>query len=83
MDKVVLTTSHAINLTPEGPWQIPTSTSQGSRYLHNDVYHRSVRYNPNKRDSHDIAENNKKNNGFRERHLTFGGMIFSVAKVYL
>jgi hypothetical protein len=52
------------------------------------VYHSLDRYSPNKCASHNIAEkkNTKKTialwllgNG----HLTFGGMIFSVTKVYL
>jgi hypothetical protein len=70
MDMVVLTTSHAKNITSGGLWQIPTSTSQRSRYLHNNVYHSLDRYSPNKCASHNIAENNKKNNSpvaFRER----------------
>jgi hypothetical protein len=86
MDMVVLTTSHAKNITSGGLWQIPTSTSQRSRYLHNNVYHSLDRYSPNKCASHNIAENNKKNNrpvAFRERSFNIWGIIFSATKVYL
>lgn len=87
MDMVVLTTSHAKNITSGGSWQIPTSTSQHSRYLHNNVYHSLVRYSPNKCASHNVAENNKKKNNspvaFRERSFNIWGIIFSATKVYL